>query len=147
MVLSWLAGRLLGYALARLSAGDPRVVIALYRPDVVLTFPGETSFGGVFRGRPAVTAWLRRFAAIGFTIAPEQVIAVGPPWRTSIVTRVHVTLRDDDGGVIYDNRGVIWGELQWGRMRRYEVFEDTVPAGPVDRWLVEHRPELAALQI
>ena len=145
MVLSWLAGRLLGYAMARLSAGDPRVVIALYGPKVELTFPGENSFSGAFRGKAEVSRWLRRFAAIGFAIVPEQVVAVGPPWSTTVATRVHVTLHDDAGEQIYDNRGVIWGQLVWGRMRRYEVFEDTLPAAVIDPWVAEHKPALATV--
>ena len=144
MCLSWLAGRVFGFAMARLRAGDPRVVIALYHPDVQLSFPGETSFSGVYRGRAAVSRWLRRFVAAGFQIAPEQIVAAGPPWSTAVVVRVHVWLRDEAGTLVYDNRGVLWGELRWGRLWRYEVIEDTKVAEPADRWIAEHHPELAA---
>ena len=144
MVLSWLVGRLLGFALARMRAGDPRLVLALYAPDVELTFPGENSFSGVYRGKPAVSRWLQRFVDIGFQLVPDEVVAVGPPWHTTVVMRAHISLTDEAGTTIYDNRGVIWGHLRWGRMHRYEVYEDSRPADAVDIWLAEHRPELAA---
>ncbi|MHB8658307.1 MAG: hypothetical protein ACYC91_10205 [Solirubrobacteraceae bacterium] len=38
---------------------------------------------------------------------------------------------------------MIWGELRWGRMRRYEVYEDTQKAAALDVWLAEHGSALA----
>ena len=76
-------------------------------------------------------------------IAPEHVVATGPPWDTTVCARIRVWLPDGAGQNVYDNRGVIWGYLRWGRLHRYEVFEDTGPIDAVDAWLAEHRPELA----
>ena len=101
MVLSWLAGKLLGFALARLRAGDPSVVLALDAPDVELTFPGSSSFSGVYRGKPAVRAWLERFCAIGMQIVPDEVVAVGPPWKTVACIRGHITLDNAAGARVY----------------------------------------------
>ena len=143
MVLSWLTSKLLGFALRRLSAGDPRVVLGLDADDVQLTFPGRNSFSGVYSGKPAVRRWLQRFAAIGMQIEPRETVAVGPPWKTTVCVLVHVWLPDPAGGVVYDNTGVIWGHLVWGKLRRYEVFEDPEPANAIDTWLAEKRPELA----
>ena len=39
---------------------------------------------------------------------------------------------------------MIWGHLRWGRLHRYEVYEDTEATQPLDPWLAEHRPDLAA---
>jgi hypothetical protein len=39
---------------------------------------------------------------------------------------------------------VIWGHLAWGRLKEYEVYEDTHKANQLDLYLAEHRPELAA---
>jgi ketosteroid isomerase-like protein len=144
MALSWLAGKLLGYAMTRLRAGDPRVVLALDAEDVELTFPGRNSFSGVYSGKPAVRRWLERFCAVGMKIEPIEVVAVGPPWKTTICLRVHVWLDDPAGGRVYDNTGVIWGHLRWGKLHRYEVYEDPEIANAVDGWVAEHRPELAA---
>jgi len=142
MVLSWLSGLLLRFALRRLSAGDPRIVLALDAPDVELRFPGANSFSGVYRGKPVVRRWLERFTAAGIQIVADEVVAVGPPWRTTVCVRGRAWLHVDDRPV-YDNRYVIWGRLRWGRLHRYEVYEDTGRADALDRWLAEHRPELA----
>jgi ketosteroid isomerase-like protein len=143
MVLSWLAGRLLRFAMARLRAGDPRVVLALDAPDVELRFPGENSFSGVYRGKPAVRRWLERFVAIGVQIDADEVVAVGPPWSTTVCVRGRAWC-NDGGRPVYDNRYVIWGRLRWGRLQRYEVYEDTGRADALDRWLAAQRPELSA---
>ena len=119
-------------------------MLALDRSDIELTFPGRHSFSGIYRGKPAVRRWLERFCAIGFQIEPTEVVAVGPPWRTTVSVRCHVWLPDDDGGLVYDTRAVIWGHLRWGKLARYEVFEDTELASTADAWIAEYRPEFAA---
>ena len=48
-----------------------------------------------------------------------------------------------DGSRVYENRFVIWGRMSWGRLREYEVYEDTQESAKLDAWLTEHRPELA----
>lgn len=57
---SWLAGRVISYLMRRTRAGDVRPTLALDAPEVILTFPGQNSWSGTFRGRAAVAAWLRR---------------------------------------------------------------------------------------
>jgi ketosteroid isomerase-like protein len=145
VLLSWLAGKLLRFAMARLSAGDPRIVLMLLADDAELTFPGDSSFSGVFRGKPAVSEWERRFCAIGLQIVADEVVAVGPPWKTTVCARGHDWLRDASGATVYENRYVIWGHLRWGRLHRYEVYEDTAKPVGLDRWLADNRPELAGL--
>ena len=69
--------------------------------------------------------WLKRFVASGLQIYLDEVVAAGFPWKTTACVRGSVDLRDDAGAIVYDNRYVIWGHLAWGRMREYEVYEDT----------------------
>ena len=144
MLLSWLAGKLIAYVMARTRAGDVRPTLALDAPDVELTFPGQSSFSGVFRGRDAVGRWLRRLAEVGIKTYPDEVVAVGPPWSTTVCIRGHADCDGPDGERIYENRFVIWGRLSWGRLREYEVYEDTHLANELDAWLTEHRPDVAA---
>jgi hypothetical protein len=33
--------------------------------------------------------------------------------------------------------------MSWGRLKAYEVYEDTQKAVALDEYLAEHRPELA----
>ena len=140
---SWLAGIVLGYAMRRLRAGDPRLILLLDAPEVTLTFPGDSSWAGVHRGKPTVERWLRRFVATGLQIYPDEVVAAGLPWKTTACIRGRIHLRDASGAIVYDNRFVIWGRLAWGRLREYEVYEDTQKSARLDAWLSEHRPELA----
>jgi ketosteroid isomerase-like protein len=132
---SWLAGKLLAYVMGRLNAGDPRPTLMLDANDVELTFPGEHSWSGVHSGKPAVRAWLERFCRTGLQIFPDEVLAHGWPWRTTICVRGRVQLDAPGGERVYANRYVIWGQLRWGRMRRYEVYEDTQKAKALDEWL------------
>ena len=53
---SWLAGIVLGYAMRRLRAGDPRLILLLDAPEVTLTFPGDSTWAGVYRGKPRSNA-------------------------------------------------------------------------------------------
>lgn len=140
---SWLAGKVLGYTLRKLRAGDPRPTLLLDAPEVTLTFPGDSSWAGVYRGKPAVERWLRRFVATGLQIYPDEVVATGFPWKTTACIRGRVYLRDAGGAIVYENRFVIWGRLARGRLRHYEVYEDTQASAGLDAWLAEHRPELA----
>jgi hypothetical protein len=140
---SWLAGKLVSYLMARLRAGDVRPTLLLDAPDVELTFPGQNSWSGVFRGKADVARWRRRFTAVGIQIFPDQVVAKGWPWNTTLCVRGHDFLRGPGGELVYENRYVIWGHMSWGRLKRYEVYEDTHNASQLDEYLLEHRPELA----
>jgi ketosteroid isomerase-like protein len=140
---SWLAKKLITFVMGRTRAGDVRPTLLLDAPDVKLTFPGQNSWSGEFRGKHEVARWLRRFAAAGFQIFPDEVIATGFPWRTTVCVRGHDYLCDADGHTVYENRYVIWGRMAWGRLKEYEVYEDTHKANQLDGYLTTHRPELA----
>jgi hypothetical protein len=86
---------------------------------------------------------LRRFVATGLQIYPDEVVATGFPWNTTTCIRGRIHLRDASGAIVYENRFVIWGRLAWGRLREYEVYEDTQASARLDAWLTEHRPDLA----
>jgi ketosteroid isomerase-like protein len=143
MLQSWLAKQVISFVMARARRGDPRLTLALDAPDVELTFPGRNSWSGVFRGRQEVGQWLRRLVALGLQTYPDEVVAVGPPWATTICVRGHDDLRGPDGEIVYANRFVIWGHMAWGRLKRYEVYEDTHAPDELDSWIAAHRPELA----
>jgi ketosteroid isomerase-like protein len=141
---SWLATKLISYLMKRLRAGDARLLLMVDAPDVTLTFPGQNSWSGQYRGRAEVARWLQRFIATGIQTFPDEVVAAGPPWRTSLCIRARDYLLDADGATVYENRYVIWGRMRWGRLTDYEVYEDTHKANVLDEWLAEHRPELLA---
>jgi hypothetical protein len=45
---------------------------------------------------------------------------------------------------VYENRYVIWGRMAWGKLREYEVYEDTQKAKALDEWLEQHGERLVA---
>ena len=61
----------------------------------------------------------------------------GFPWRQTICVRGHIHLDAEDGRRIYENRYVIWGHMAWGKMREYEVYEDTHATDSLDAHLAE----------
>jgi ketosteroid isomerase-like protein len=143
-MLSWLAKRLISYNMARTRAGDIEPTLRLDAPDVTFRFPGENSWGGEFRGKAQVRKWLERFIAVGLQIYPDEVVAAGWPWRSTVCVRGTDHLRSATGEFVYENRYVIWGHLRWGRLTDYEVYEDTEKSRALDDWLAEHRPETLA---
>ncbi len=143
-MLSWLAKKVLSHNMARTRAGDIGPTLRLDAPDVVFRFPGDNSWGGEFRGKAQVRRWLQRLVAVGLQVFPDEVVATGWPWRTTVCIRGHDHLLSPDGELVYENRFVIWGHLAWGRLKDYEVYEDTEKATALDDWLAEHRPALAS---
>ena len=104
--------------------------------------PGRTEL----QGKPELERWLQRFTSAGLQIYPDQVIVQGLPWNTTIAIRGTVHLRTPDGDTVYENRYVIWGKVAWGRMRAYEVYEDTEKSAALDEYLAEqaqHMPTAA----
>lgn len=146
MLLSWLASKLVNWVLARLRAGDVRPVLALYSPDVRMSFPGRNSWSGEFHGKAELNAWLSRFVDAGIQIFADEVVAAGPPWRTTLCIRGHDHVRAPQGETVYENRYVIWAKLRWGRIYEEETYEDTEKPLALDAWL-ERRPQAPALAV
>jgi ketosteroid isomerase-like protein len=143
-MLSWLGKRFVDYQLARLSAGDLRPILWMDAPDVRMTFPGESTFATDLRGRAEHERWLQRFVALGMQISADEVIVKGFPWNTTLCVRGTDHLRSPGGEIVYENRYVIWGHMSWGRLKRYEVYEDTLKTDRFDEWVAANKPALAA---
>jgi ketosteroid isomerase-like protein len=134
-MLSWITSKLVSRMMAGLRRGDTSLVLRLDADDVHLRFPGDSSWGGEFRGKAEHERWLRRFVEAGLQIFPDQVVAKGLPWRITLCVRGHIYLRDPEGETVYENRYVIWGLIRWGKLKEYEVFEDTQKTEALDRYL------------
>lgn len=133
-MLSWLGGKLVRHNIKELNAGNIKPTLRLDARDVELTFPGESSFSGVVKGKRELRRWLERFVALGLQIFAEEVVLKGFPWRQTICVRGYDYL-EHEGERVYENRYVIWGQLRWGRLKRYEVYEDTQKPLALDEWL------------
>jgi hypothetical protein len=134
-MLSWLAGKMIARNMRSMRAGDPGPTLAMDAEDVRFAFPGDSSFAPGASGKPELARWLDRFVEIGLQIYPEEVILKGFPWRQTICVRGHIHLDDAEQGRVYDNRYVIWGHISWGKLREYEVYEDTEETRRLDQYL------------
>jgi ketosteroid isomerase-like protein len=139
-MLSWLAKKVLSHTMARTRAGDIGPTLRMEANDVRFRFPGKSSWSGEMRGKDEVERWLQRFARVGIKTFPDEVVAKGFPWNTTICVRGHDYLRSPAGELVYDNRFVIWGKLRWGKLHDYEVYEDTEKATALDEYLAANEP-------
>lgn len=127
------------YSIKRLNAGDSSLMLKLASPDFELAFPGENSWASMFRpqhsgrerhvthcGIEEGTAFAERFVGEGIQFRIEDILVNGPPWNTRIALRVHSFLPGAGGGPDrYNNRAVLFLEVRWGRLVRWEDYEDT----------------------
>jgi ketosteroid isomerase-like protein len=143
-MLSWLGKRLVDFELRRLSAGDLRPAMFLDASDVQMTFPGDSSWAVELHGKAEHERWLRRFVQAGIQIYADEVVVKGFPWHTTLCVRGRDHLRSPAGELVYENRWVIWGHMRWGKLKRYEVYEDTQKTEALDRWLAETKSPAAA---
>jgi ketosteroid isomerase-like protein len=132
---SWLAKRILARDMARLRAGDYRPQLKRVADDVRFRFPGSSSWAIELRGKEELRRWLERFVRVGLQIYPDEVVAKGPPWKTTLVVRGPIHLKDASGETVWENRYVIWGRMSWGLLREYEVYEDTERSAELDEYL------------
>jgi hypothetical protein len=134
-MLSWLGGKLINRSMKAIRAGDTGPTVSLYAEDVRFAFPGKSSFAPGASDKRELQRWLDRFVAIGLQIYPDEVVLKGFPWRQTICVRGHIHLDEPGDGRVYDNRYVIWGRIAWGKMREYEVYEDTEETRRLDEYL------------
>jgi hypothetical protein len=120
---------------ARLRLGDIGPLMRFYAKDVQFHFPGEHSWSANLSDKRALEAWLERFASTGLQLYADEILISGPPWKTTVVIRGHDHLIDEQGTVVYENRAVIWGSASWGKLKRYEVYEDTQKVAAFDDYL------------
>ena len=132
---SWLAKKMIARDMARVRSGDYRAQLRKVANDVRFRFPGSSSWATELQGKDQLEEWLKRFVRVGLQIFPEEVIAKGPPWNTTLVVRGPIYLKDSAGKTVWENRYVIWGRMSWGLLCEYEVYEDTEKSSALDRYL------------
>lgn len=137
-MFSWLAKRMLSRNMARVREGDYRPMVRLYADDVRFRFPGDSSWAADIEGKDELERWLDRFVRTGLQIYADEVIVQGPPWKTTLCVRGTDHLKTPEGETVYENRYVIWGRMAWGRLKEYEVYEDTQRTAALDGYLAAH---------
>jgi ketosteroid isomerase-like protein len=131
----WTVKQLTRLAFARLRAGDPRLFIALAADDVHFRFLGRHSWAADYRSKDQVRAWVARYLRARLELQPHEIVVSGPPWNTVVCTRFTDRATDQSGAVIYENEGVLFDRLRWGRIREHVSYEDTQRTLEFDRKL------------
>ena len=130
---------LLRHSVQRLNDGDFSLMLKMASPDFELAFPGVHSWSTMFRpqvlgrerhvthlGIDEAVAFAERFVAEGIQFEIEDILVNGPPWRTRIAVRVRDFIPSSAGGEdVYANRAILFQEIRWGRLVRWETYEDT----------------------
>lgn len=133
--------------LRELNAGDPSFLLRLAAPDAEICFPGDNSWAAMYRpiekGRAAhathrgiaeCRGFAERFAAEGLQLIAEEILVNGPPWRIHVAVRAHDFQRLPGAPAdTYANRLVAFLEIRWGRLVRWEDYEDTERLAAWDR--------------
>jgi hypothetical protein len=131
---SWLVKRIVTFVYGKVSDGDLRLPLLGLARDALLSFPGDNSFGGGHRGKPAIAAWMRRFASLRPEFTVQDAAAAGPPWNM----RVFMRFRDRivaPNGYVYENEGMEYIEIKWGLIREIRVHLDTERVAALDAQL------------
>ena len=79
---------------------------------------------------------------VGIQIYADEVVLKGFPWNMTLCIRGYDDLRSPSGELVYENRYVIWGRMAWGRVKEYEVYEDTEKVARLDEYLAADGPSL-----
>jgi ketosteroid isomerase-like protein len=130
---------LMRHAIKQLNAGDYSLLLKMASPDLELVFPGDNSWATTFRPvergrRPHVThrgieeatAFAERFVSEGIQFAIEDILVNGGPWRIRVALRVQDFIPGTGGAPdVYNNRVAAFLEIRWGRLVRWEDYEDT----------------------
>lgn len=138
MMLGWATRWMIHRNVRRLNDGDYAPLLSIYAKDAVLVFPGQNSWAGEHRGRDAIERFLRRFVQAGIKVQVHQILLNGPPWNTKICVRFSDWAKSSDGTVFYENSGVIYGIIAWGKIRLQQDFEDTEKVTALDRYIAAH---------
>ncbi len=138
---------LMRHSVRRLNAGDYSLLLKMADPDFELAFPGQNSWSTMIRptqpgrerhvthrGIEEGTAFADRFVATGVQFEIEDILVNGPPWKMRVAVRVQSFVPGQDGEPDeYNNRAVLWLEVAWGRLVRWEDYEDTERVAAWDR--------------
>jgi ketosteroid isomerase-like protein len=133
-MVSWLVGLLVRRGFRRLNAGDPSVALGMFAADARFIFPGRHSFAADVDDPAQVRAWFDRFVALQPHVDVIDVLACGPPWNLRVGVRFadHI---ERPNGVHYENEGMQYLRLRWGRVRLDQLFLDTQAVAAFDAQL------------
>src|SRR3954471_3349426 len=121
---SWIVGRVVRWLIGRLNAGDKRTIMRMFASDAHLVFPGRSSFAGDHHGVQEIDAWMDRFFSLGPSFVVHDVGVAGPPWNLRVFFRFTDRIPLPGGGE-YQNEGMEYLRIRWGKTREQRVYLDT----------------------
>ena len=131
---SWIVGHVVRFLYGKVSKGQLRLPLLGLAQDARLIFAGNSSFGGEHRGRPAIEAWMRRFASLRPEFTVHDVAAAGPPWNMRVFMRFSDRIVAHNG-YVYENEGMEYIEIKYGLIREIRVSLDTEKVAAIDAQL------------
>ncbi|MFF1697329.1 nuclear transport factor 2 family protein [Streptomyces sp. NPDC058257] len=108
-------------------SGNYRPAVAMAAPDLRFRFIGDGVLGAELRGPAAFADWFERANRCipGMRLSLTDVVVKGWPWNTDVVVRLRIEATLADGS-LYENEGIQWARIRWGRMVEDTVLEDTL---------------------
>ncbi|MGW6057555.1 nuclear transport factor 2 family protein [Streptomyces sp. NPDC055189] len=108
-------------------SGNYRPAVAMAAPDLRFRFIGDGVLGADLRGPEAFADWFERAGRCipGMRLSLTDVVVKGWPWNTAVVVRLRIQATLADGSP-YENEGIQWARIRWGRMVEDTVIEDTL---------------------
>ena len=131
---SWIIRRVVALLYGKVSRGELRLPLLGLAKDARFVFPGSSSFGGEYEGKPAIEAWLRRFASLRPEFHVHDAAAAGPPWNMRIFMQFSDRIVAPNG-YVYENAGLELIRLRWGLIREIRVHLDTEKVTALDAQL------------
>lgn len=132
----------------QLNAGDASGLLKMASNDMTIAFPGDNSWATMFRpaepsrephnthrGIDECRAFAARFAKHGVQFDIEDILVNGAPWNLRIALRVKSFVPSSDSSEPdeYNNRAMAVLEVRWGKLVRWEDYEDTQRVADWDR--------------
>lgn len=131
-----LVGSLLRWFIAQINHGRVARAAWFFHEDATFFFAGDSSWSGRREGREEIAEWLDRFSAVGLQLEVLDVMVAGPPWNLRIATLFRDSLVEEGGGVAYQNEGMFYDRVHWGRITHHESHEDTEKVAAFDSHLI-----------
>lgn len=135
----WIVRSMIRRALRQRDEGDIKALLGACADDVHFVFPGDSSWAADIHGKRELEPWLRRLSESGRRFEQQEIVVAGWPWNTMVCIRFTDRVTDPNGNLVYENRGVIMGKIAWGKIKSYEVFEDTQKLAALDEYLASHQ--------
>ncbi|GAA3108622.1 nuclear transport factor 2 family protein [Streptomyces rectiviolaceus] len=108
-------------------SGNYHPAVAMAAPDLRFRFIGDNILGAELHGPEAFADWFEKANQCfpGMRLGLTDMVVKGWPWNTTVVVRLRIEATLADGSA-YENEGIQWVRIRWGRMVEDTVLEDTL---------------------